>query len=346
MKIKREEFLNDLLMVKAGLSPREFIEQSSCFVFQDGQVMTFNDEVACCKTTCINVTGAVQATSLLDILDKLDDPELSVRHNEKGELEFRGVSKGFGVTMDAEIFLPIIRVDEPQKWHKMPPQFVEAVRLVQTCVSTDESKFRLTCIHIHPEYLEACDNLQVLRCYIKLGVRGSVLIRGASITHILDLGMSEIALTASWIHFRNPKGLVFSCRRYNEEYPSLDGVLEVKGQAVVLPKGLGDACDRATVFASDKAGDPLVCVSLNSERLKLVGEGLTGWYKEFKKVVYNGPPLEFAIAPSLLKRICDTYSEAVINENRLKVTGDEAPSWEYVTVLGKAVQAKTNEEAA
>jgi hypothetical protein len=64
-------------------------------------------------------------------------------------------------------------------------------------------------------------------------------------------------------------------------------------------------------------------------------------------VVYNGPPLEFVIAPSLLKRICDTYSEAVINEDRLKVTGDEAPSWEYVTVLGKAAQAaKTNEEAA
>jgi len=46
MKINRQEFLDSLEMVKAGLSPREFIEQSSCFAFKEGEVLTFNDESA------------------------------------------------------------------------------------------------------------------------------------------------------------------------------------------------------------------------------------------------------------------------------------------------------------
>ncbi len=158
MNVNREEFLNDLEMVQSGLSPREFIEQSSCFVFDDGRVMTFNDEVACQKKIGVSITGAIQATSLLDILQKLEDPILSITENEKGELEFKGKKKAFGITKDAEIFLPINQVEVPEKWRPLPKEFTEAVGLVQHCVSGDESQFLLTCIHIHPDYIEACDN--------------------------------------------------------------------------------------------------------------------------------------------------------------------------------------------
>lgn len=152
--------------------------------------------------------------------------------------------------------------------------------------------------------------------------------------------MDEIALTEAWIHFRNQAGLVYSCRRYAEEYPNLDGILAVKGHEIVIPKGLSEASDRAAVFAADKAGDPLMTVSLSEGLIRLTGEGLTGWYKEVKKASYHGPPMEFVISPDLLKHISDKHSNAHISQDKLKVTGG---SWEYVTVLGR--KAAKQEEA-
>lgn len=341
MKINRENFLNNLNMVKAGLSPREFVEQSSCFAFSEGMVMTFNDEIACRMKVDFPVTGAVQASSLLEILEKLDDPFLKVRENEKGELEFRGEKKAFGVTKDAEIFLPIGQVEMPEKWHSLTPDFVEAIGLVQHCVSLDESRFTLTCIHITPDHIEACDNIQILRAKVKTGLKNPILVRGASIGAIASLGMNEVATTKSWIHFRNEAGLIFSCRRYAETYPNLDPLLECEGHPFVLPKGLVEASDRAAVFAVDKSGDPLLSVSIVKGKVRVVGEGLTGWYKEIKKLAYDGPPLEFLIMPSLLRHISEQYSDAHISEDRLKVVGGK---WEYVTVLGKPGKQEPSEQ--
>lgn len=339
--------MNDLEMVRAGLSPKDFIEQSSSFVFQDGMVMTFNDEIACRKKVECKITGAIQAPALLEILGKLDDPELKIVESENGEVEFRGKGKRFGVTKDAEIFLQIDRVETPEKWRTLPKEFTEAVSLVQHCVSTDESRFLLTCIHIHPDYVEACDNLQILRCAVSMGLKKSVLVRGASLKHITSLGMDEIALTKSWVHFRNQAGLIFSCRRWSDDYLSLDEQMDFKGHDILIPKGLANVSDRAAVFAKDKSGDPLIKVSLSEGRIRLTGEGMGGWYKEVRRVTYEGPPMEFLIAPDLLKHISERYSEAQITDRKLKVVGGH---WEYVTVLGrpedKTEQAEeTTEEA-
>lgn len=332
MKINREAFLNNLEQVKAGLSAREFIEQSSSYVFQDKMVMTFNDEIACRMETGLDITGAVQAQALIGILEKLDEPELKVRENDKGELEFRGKNKGFGITKDAEIFLPIDKVEVPKDWKELPKEFTEAVALVQHCVSTDESRFLLTCIHLHPDYVESCDNLQIIRVDVKTGLKESILVRGTSLAHITSLAMDKISLTKSWIHFKNQQGLIFSCRRYSEDYPLLDKLIDFKGHPIIIPKGLTAASDRAAVFATDKAGDPLMNVTLSNGVIRILGEGLSGWYKEVKKIAYEGPPLEFLIAPELLKHISTEYSDAQITTDKLKVLGG---SWVYVTVLGR-----------
>ena len=332
MKINREDLINSLEMVRAGLSAREFIEQSSCFAFSDGMVMTFNDEIACRKEVPISITGAVQAAPLIEILNKIDDPELKVDESEEGKLRFLAKNKRFWLVKDAEIFLPIDKVEVPEKWKSLPKDFTEAVGLVHHCVSSDESRFLLTCIHIHPEYVEACDNLQIMRCQIKTGLKKPTLVRGSSLKYITSLGMDQISLTKSWVHFKNPAGLIFSCRRYVEDYPDLSQFMKFEGQDVVIPKGLTEAAERAAIFAEDKSGDPQVFIDLSPGRLVITGIGISGKYEERKKVAYEGTPLKFAIAPDLLKHISEKYTNAEINEGRLKV---KAGHWEYLTVLGK-----------
>lgn len=346
MTIDREKFLTALNAVKAGLSPREFIEQSSCFVFQDGMVMTFNDEVSCRIKIPIEVEGAIQAQSLLDILGKVEDEELMVRvAEEESELQFKGKGKVFGVTMDAEIYLPTSEVEMPleEDWRDLPKEFTESVGLVQHCASKDSSKFRLTCIHLAPDFIEACDNMQAMRCMVDTGLRKSVLVRASSLAHICELGMDRVAMTESWIHFENESGLIFSCRRYNDEYIKLDSLLEFEGKPLTFPKGLDKAAERAAIFAMDKAGDPLVTITLKTDKLKLEGEGISGWYRESKDVTYDGPDMEFMIDPSLMMRIAERHSDAQISGEKLRISGKD-DKWEYITVLAAAEEEHEERE--
>jgi len=342
MKINREKFLDMLNMLKPGLSSREFLEQSSCIVFQNGWAMTFNDEVACrMKSGIASLEGAVQAGALMDILQKMGDPELLIRQNPKGELEFKGKRKGFGITMDAEVTLPIDRVEMPEKWRDLPPEFIEAIGLTHNCCSTDESLFHLNCIHLHPDYIEATDNLQVMRCRFSIGLKKSILVRGKSIAHICQLAMDKIALTPNWVHFKNQAGLILSCRRYMEEFENLDRILEFEGHDLTIPKGISEATKRAAVFSSSGTGEALVTVTLSKDRVLIKSQSAIGWYSEPKKIVYDGPKITFMIAPDLLADICKKYSEAKINESRLSVNGG---NWQYVTALGAPEEVSAEED--
>lgn len=340
MIINREDFLSNLQLVKSGLSTREFIEQSACFAFQDKEVMTFNDEVACRMNIGFRLTGAVQATLLLDILGKLDEEELTIEE-EDGQLVFLGKRKQFKLVKDAEVHLPIDRVEKPETWLPLAKKFTEAIGHVRHCVSGDQSRFILTCIHIHPDYIEACDNKQIMRFSTQTKIKSDVLVRGTSLESLVDLGMAEYSITKSWIHFRNAEGLVYSARRYQEDYPDVSKLLVVKGDSIVIPKGMAKAAERAALFATDKAADPLLSVTLNDGMIQVVGAGNGGIYKERKKVHYDGPYLEFLIAPDTLGHIASKYEEATLGGKKLKVTGEQ---WEYVTVLGLP-KAKELEES-
>ena len=70
MKVNREELLRNLESVQAGLSRREILEQSDCFVFGGKRVVTYNDEVSCRGPSGLDDSfrGAAKADKLLEVL--------------------------------------------------------------------------------------------------------------------------------------------------------------------------------------------------------------------------------------------------------------------------------------
>ena len=327
--INREKFLLQLESVQAGLSSREIIEQSSCYVFKDGKVITFNDEIACTQECDIGIEGAVRSAALLSILRKLPEEELEIQAGE-GEIKIIGTKRECGVTCEAEIQLPISGVEKPGKWLALDESFKEAIDLVQHCASSDESQFALTCIHITPTYVEACDNSKMTRVKVATEIKQDILVRRDSIKHVALLGMTQFCETDTWIHFKNPAGLMLSCRRFIENYHDLSALLKVKGQPIHLPKGLGDAADKAAVFAQENDDKAQVLVELRPGKLRITGTGASGWYKERKELKYTGPALAFMIAPLMLIEITKNFNEAEITEGRLRVNGGK---WAFVACL-------------
>lgn len=330
MKANREQLLAVLDSVAPGLSKREVLEQSSCFVLQNGYATSFNDEISCRRKSGLDkeLTGAVRAEKLLEQLRKWNDDEIDLVPTDKA-LIIKGGRKETGITMEAEITLPVDTVERPTTWTKLPDDFLEAVGVIHQVASTDENN-SLRFVHVHPRWLEGCDNFQFCRWPMKTGVKKSIHLRRDSIKHVTDLGMTEFSETEGWMHYRNPSGLELSIRRYLEDYPDLSGVLEVTGETVTLPKGLAEACDKAAVFSAENPDANQVSVEIKSGRLTVKGESASGWFTQRTKLRYTGKPMSFRASPVILQDLVKRWTDCVLGKGRLKV---EAGSYTYILHL-------------
>lgn len=337
MRINRLDLLSVLESIQPGLTLKDTVEQSSCFAFQNKEVMTFNDEIACRRKSPLKITGAVPAAQFMGILRKLPEPEIDIEV-EDGELICRGKGRRFGVKIQSEVTLPMEKVEEADEWKKIHDDFKDAIYVCQQCVDKDESNYAGSCIHITPKFIEACDNSQAIRYRIKTRVKEPFLVRGSSIKHMVDLGMTEFCETETWIHFRNPDELVYSCRRDPQEYEDIEDVFNVEGSPLVLPKGLGDAAERAEVFSSENADENEVRIEIKKGKMKIIGDGISGWFTEFKKLKYSGKPLAFHVGPKLLVELVKRYNDCIISPDRLRV---DSGNFSYVVALGDPTKSQT-----
>lgn len=343
MKIKRDEFLSKLHMVSAGLSSgKETLDQSSCLIFQDGKIATFNDTIACQIPSGLSdeFLGAIVARPLMTLLEKMTESEIDLVM-KKGAFAVGGF-KRLGEFKVQDVRLPIDAVEVPKKRHPLQDGFADAAKIAGSCALGNDvsgSNFMATCVHFTPEGLESTDRTQVVRCFLKMEIRENFLIQWKAVSKVVELGVTEFGETKNWVSFRNPEGLVYSCRRFVDNYPSLEQALKVDGVPLNLPGGLEEAVDRAKIFSSEDGDDDRVEVQLRKGKMIISGEGYSGRYKELKRVQYDGPSMEFLISPRILLEISSRTTLCKVSENRLKIDGG---TFTYVTALSRLVQGREN----
>lgn len=339
MEVNREVLLQQLESVLPGVSKRDIIEQSSCFVFNEGRVITYNDEITCTTACVLPFKGAVSANPLVEILRKLKEETIDIEPGE--ELVIRGKKRSVGIRMEQEISLPLDHLETPTKWKKLPEEFTEAVTYVKDCASSDQQTAILTCIHIRPDALEASDNYQIARFGLTMPIKNPVLVKQESLRYMTSLDMVQFSETANWIHFRNGSKVILSCRRYEETFPDIQKHLQFEGSRVVLPKSLAEAVERARVFSAETSDDEQIRVSIRPGKFRIRGEGTSGWYSEWTKTEYKGPALSFLISPELLTKLVGRTNECEVGESRLRV---KQGKFVYVTALGQETETEQGEE--
>lgn len=334
LKINRSELLQQLDIISPGLAPRDIVEQSSCIVFRDGHVMTFNDEIACRMKTELKLEGAIQASTLIETMRKMteDVVEVDVQENQ---IVIHGKRRKVGISREATILLPIDTLEEPGEWFDLPDQFSDAVEMVLPCCGKDEQKFKLTCIHFTKKGIDGSDNMQYGLYKIKLPITEEVLIRSSSMKHVIPMGVTRISVSPAWVHFSNTRGLVISCRRWQEDWEDYSAFIENEGTPAKFPKALGEAAELASIFSSQNADNNQVIVSLKPGKLRLRAEGVGCWSEEYKKIEYDGEAIAFKIDPALLKKISSEHNQCEVGERVLKVKSNK---FTYVTVLGALVE--------
>jgi hypothetical protein len=313
--VNKDDFVHLLDTIRAGLSPREIVEQSSCVAFKDGRVTTYNEEIMCSAPSGLpkEWTAAVQHKPLFD--------------------QSAG-SRLLELNMERQVLMPLDGIEKPgNDWKPLHDDFTDAVGIVESCAGKDESNVALTCVHITEAHMEACDNFQLTRYKFKTGIKECCVKRDA-LKIVPALDMREYTETESWLHFRGRTGLIVSIRKHKEDYTDLAPFLEVEGVKTVLPKSLSEAVERAKLLSDENADNPVIKVDLQPGKVKIRGEGASGYFTEAKKVKYAGPGIKFVVSPTLFLELVKRHTDCVVSPNyRIKVDG---PKWRYVACLQPA----------
>lgn len=329
MKMNREELLSTLSAVSSGLDAKQEVDQSGCFAFVGGEVITYNDEVFCSAPLDAGFEGVIPSAPLLGLLGKLSASEVDASMKD-GSLEVRS-GKGLArIKVESEVRLPVGAMERPEKWAKLPEGFEAALGVVMPCAGSDASKFLMTCVNLAPGWVEASDNYQICRHPMETGLAAPTVVKRDTLKAVLGKGASRMSETENWLHFRGKGKVSMSCRRYMDEYPSgtvTDVLARPKGAKVELPQGLRAALDKCKVF-SDKSEGGTVEVRLKPGAMRLDGRGAYGSYSEVLEAGYSGDPIRFGISPSLLAEISSRGGKCFVSAGLVRV---ESGKFVYVT---------------
>ena len=343
--INRIELLKALEVVKPGLANKDLIEQTTCFAFMDGNVVTYNDEISIRHPIEIDISGAVQAGELYSLLNKLTSDEIKVELTDNEILLSAGRIRS-GLTLYQEISLPLDELGTIQDWYTLPKDFIEAMSFCLFSCSKDMSRPILTCVHINGQIIESCDNQRLTQFTMDSPLNGEpLLIPVSSASQLIKYKLKEAApFDNGWVHFKTDEGTVISCRVYEDNYVDLSNIINQahEGKELKLPASTSETLDRAGIFTKqDFDSDQTVSISFSDKRMKVRAENEVGWIEEELNLLYDDEPVQFSIHPKLLQDILKKTNEFQISDGKIKFAKD---NWIHVVALRAEEQTATEEQ--
>lgn len=331
--MKREDLLNALEVVRPGLASSDVVEQATSFAFLGNMVVTYNDEISISTPVAgLDVTGAVRAEELYQLLNKIKKDEIEVTI-VGSELQLKAGRAKAGIVLQQEIKLPIEEVGKQTGWKPLPEDFAKGIAFAIPSTAKNMSNSILACLHVCKDgYVEASDNFRITR-YDFAGKlpTANYLLPASSANDLIKYNVKEATAGKGWVHYRTESGTVVSCRTFSGEYPATDQFLQVKGVEFDLPRTLADLLTRAQIFSvSGQKSAEEVEITLDNNRMKVRGQNEYGWFEEVANVNYTKDPAVFVVNPVHLKTITESVHSCLLSENCLKFSGG---NWQHVIAL-------------
>lgn len=326
MKINREKLLEALERVKPATGT-DIIDQSNTFVFEEGKVVTYNDEISISHPIEVEFfEGSIPAEELYNLLKRFKGDEVEVSTKD-GELLLKSGRAKAGLRMDDEITLPLEEISESNKWHKLPGDFEQFMRFAMGACSRDMMRPILSCVHVNKDgRIEASDSYRLVQCKLDKMPVNTFLIPANSVKEVLKIQPNKISESKGWIHFINKEGTTISCRTYDDDYVNIQDHMTFRGEKVTLPEEMREAVERAKTFA-----DEFVEITMNKSGVTVGGKSDVGWFEQTVKSDFKGEEeIKFHIRYFVMLDILKQTTECIIGKSKLKFKGD---GWQYVAVI-------------
>ena len=340
----RTELLDVLEKAKFGIAPKEEIEQSQSFIFDNDRVYTYNDNIGVSVPFKTGLKCAVPSLPLLTLLRKLKKDDIILSFQD-GALSVRqGKRVAVEITANADIILPFdSKIKPPKVMEKLSygGAFEEGVKFCQFCVCDDTQRLQLCGVHIASDakgtFIESTDRFRLVRRYIsdepaKLNI--SLPLDAAKA--LCQLEPVSCGASEGWLYFNCKGGVLFACWTPAEAYPDLLKTFdEVSsgGKAVKLeiPAKVSDILELATQFSiQTSAKDSRIVIKVENGRLTVSTTGLYGKFEEHCKIDSKAS-LTFALHPkTLAEYLAISHKINVVNESFMYVRSKKY--WHLITL--------------
>ena len=331
--IKKNDLLEALEIVKPALGSKDIIEQTDSFIFKDGCVVTYNDDLSISHpVTGLTFEGAIKAEQMYKMLSKMKKDEVDLEVTESEIVLTAGRSRA-GFALQAKITLPLEEVGQAEDWITLPTSFNAIVQKVIGAASRDMSRPVLTAVKFEQSGCTASDGFRLGVAYFDdpVELEEPVLIPATNLAVIMRYNPTEVSVADNWIHFRNEFGTQISSRVLQESFPDIARLLEVSGAEIKFPQTILEILERAAVMGKrDHFLDESVVVSVANNRINIRAESETGWFEEDANMKFSGNPLSFSITPYLFIEVLKETLEAVVGDSRIKFEGE---NWVYIAIL-------------
>lgn len=320
MEINRKELLKALIAIKPGLISKETVEQSSCVVFLNNWIHTYNDEIYICYPYDIDLKGAVGGQELFSLLNKVSEETLQLIVKEN-ELLVEGEKFKSSLNLQTGILLPFGEIEDPEEWNTLPEDFCESLKFCSFSVGKSLEQPILTCIHCNKDKMESADSYRFTRKkWEHLYFKESLLIPGKSIIPLININPVYYSKVNGWVWFKNENDVLLSCRTYNLEYVDLDKYIEVKGSKIKFPKETIDIIDKASIFSKDPIeGNSNISLVVEKGLLTISSKSHRGTYEEKVRIRHQGNNFQVKINPEFLKSILSKASHScVVDDTKMK----------------------------
>ncbi len=281
--INRNQLLNELESVRKGLAKKDLIEQSNSFVFKDNKIVTFNDDIFAMTPTEVDIEGVIEAESLLKLLNKIKDDEVKISTTDN-ELQIKGKKFSAGILLNSEIRLPIDDITIPKKMSKLNSDFIACAK--QACLTAGSSLSEpiLTCVHIHKNKIESCDNDRITICSLEQSFDFDILVPAKNLFDVCSTKLADIYVDDSWIHFKTKDEVFLSTRLFNEQFLDVQQFVpntDVEKNIITFPSEITDILARADTFSKDiHSQEKNVQIQIKNKKMEIISQNEIGWFKE------------------------------------------------------------------
>lgn len=304
--VNRKELADLLAQVMPGVGAKESTLQETCFVFKNGYIYTYNDEI-CVSVPLMQALAeddsfsgfAIQARELQILVNKLRDEELDMTMEDGLVIKTKRAKAEMKI--ETQVRMPVDEIEFPKKFLPLPERFSTALKDVLPAVGRDQTKETSVCVHLYDDRVEASDSNKAARyTFDKKVFKEYTNLPRLSAGEVVKFNPTGYGVTEGWIHFENGDA-VMSCRTLykGQEGPDVSGFLDEKGIVLVLPDELPNALERAGVFIASIDGKEIthenkyVHLLIADNWCVISGEGGVGKYEEKMRVDYTGGAIQF-----------------------------------------------------
>jgi DNA polymerase III sliding clamp (beta) subunit (PCNA family) len=327
MKTNRKSLVDILGLVSPALSTKEVVENSTCFIFANGRILTYNDEVSISHKFDIGFEGAVKGKEFLTLLQKMGDEEIDLETTESHVL-ITGTKTKAKIRVEPNNnlneLLDMLGKPCETDWKPLPETFRPSVDFCMFSVGRDPNKPLLTTVYVGGDVAVSSDDNRITVCQLGEGVNlKSFCLPVGAVKELKSFLPVEYTFTDGWIHLRTKELTTFSSRVMMGLYP-VDRARQIvdgaTGELLKLPNGLIETLERTGIFTTDGKTDR-VQITIDAGFLTVVGEGPNGSCEETARVRYSGAPLSFDVSPEFLKNILQHTSDVMVGQGVLRFDG-------------------------